>query len=87
MFIEAARVMKVKYPHDVAFVMVSYMPVPNMLGEMKSKPTQNALRQLNSYGVNADMIIARSEVPMDHKRKEIIFIENRARPRHHKVLS
>jgi len=74
MFIEAARVMKVKYPHDVAFVMVSYMPVPNMLGEMKSKPTQNALRQLNSYGVNADMIIARSEVPMDHKRKEKIAI-------------
>ena len=74
MFIEAARVMKVKYPHDVAFVMVSYMPVPHMLGEMKSKPTQNALRQLNSYGVNADMIIARSEVPMDHKRKEKIAV-------------
>lgn len=74
MFIEAARVMKVKYPHDVAFVMVSYMPVPNMLGEMKSKPTQNALRQLNSYGVNADVIIARSEVPMDHKRKEKIAV-------------
>jgi len=74
MFIEAARVMKVKYPHDVAFVMVSYMPVPHMLGEMKSKPTQNALRQLNSCGVNADMIIARSEVPMDHKRKEKIAV-------------
>ena len=74
MFIEAARVMKVKYPNDVAFVMVSYMPVPHMLGEMKSKPTQNALRQLNSYGVNADMIIARSEVPMDHKRKEKIAV-------------
>jgi CTP synthase len=74
MFIEAARVMKIKYPNDVAFVMVSYMPVPHMLGEMKSKPTQNALRQLNSYGVNADMIIARSEVPMDHKRKEKIAV-------------
>ncbi|MFA5934520.1 MAG: CTP synthase [Candidatus Paceibacterota bacterium] len=74
MFIEAARVMKVRYPNDVAFVMVSYMPVPHALGEMKSKPTQNALRQLNSYGVNADIIIARSEVPMDHRRKEKIAI-------------
>ena len=74
MFIEAARVMKVKYPDDVAFVMVSYMPVPHALGEMKSKPTQNALRQLNSYGVNADIIIARSEVPMDQRRKEKIAI-------------
>ncbi len=74
MFIEAARVMKVRYPSDVAFVMVSYMPIPHTLGEMKSKPTQNALRQLNSYGVNADIIIARSEVPMDDRRKEKIAV-------------
>lgn len=74
MFIEAARTMKVYHPKDVAFVMVSYMPVPRKLGEMKSKPTQNAIRQLNSYGVNTDIIIARSEVPMDHKRKEKIAI-------------
>ncbi|MEI6238422.1 MAG: CTP synthase [bacterium] len=74
MFLEAARVLKVRYPNDTAFVMVSYMPVPSKLGEMKSKPTQNAIRQLNSYGINADVIIARSEVPMDHKRKEKIAV-------------
>ncbi|MGB8816156.1 MAG: CTP synthase [Minisyncoccia bacterium] len=74
MFIEAARVMKVRHPHDVAFVMVSYMPVPGKLGEMKSKPTQNAIRQLNSYGVNTDIIIARSEVPIDKRRKEKIAV-------------
>ncbi len=74
MFIEAARVMKVMHPNDVAFVMVSYMPIPSKLGEMKSKPTQNAIRQLYSYGVNPDVIIARSEVPMDQKRKEKIAI-------------
>lgn len=74
MFIEAARVMKVMHPHDVAFVLVSYMPVPSKLGEMKSKPTQNAIRQLYSYGVNTDIIIARSEIPMDQKRKEKIAV-------------
>ena len=74
MFIEAARSLKVHNPHDVAFVMVSYLPIPSKLGEMKSKPTQNALRQLNSYGVNADILIARSEVPMDHRRKEKIAV-------------
>ncbi len=74
MFIEAARTIKVRHPNDVAFIIVSYMPVPTKLGEMKSKPTQNALRQLNSYGVNADIIIARSEVKMDQKRKEKIAI-------------
>ncbi len=74
MFIEAARTMKVYHPQDVVFVMVSYLPIPSKLGEMKSKPTQNAIRQLNSYGVNTDIIIARSEVPMDHKRKEKIAV-------------
>ena len=70
MFIEAARVLKVRHPKDVLFIMVSYMPIPNKLGEMKSKPTQNAVRQLSSYGVNTDFIIARSELPLDEKRKE-----------------
>ncbi len=74
MFIEAARVIKIKKPDDVLFVMVSYMPIPNKIGEMKSKPTQNAIRQLNSYGVQTDIIIARSEVPVDAKRKEKIAI-------------
>ncbi len=74
MFIEAARVMKIRRPDDVCFVMVSYMPVPGKIGEMKSKPTQNAIRQLNSYGVNTDIIIARSEGGVDKKRKEKIAI-------------
>ena len=70
MFIEAARVIKIKNPGDVLFVLVSYLPVPGTLGEMKSKPTQNAVKQLNSYGVQTDIIVARSIVPLDHKRKE-----------------
>lgn len=74
MFIEAARVLKVKHPEDVLFIMVSYLPIPSKLGEMKSKPTQNAIRLLNSYGVQADIIVARAEVPLDKKRKEKIAI-------------
>ena len=74
MFIEAARVMKIDNPHDVMVIMVSYLPVPPKLGEMKSRPTQNAVRQLSSYGLNTDMIIARSELPVDKKRKEKIAV-------------
>lgn len=74
MFIEAARVLKLQNPNDVAIIMVSFLPIPGNLGEMKSKPTQNAVRQLNSYGLNADFIVARSEVPLDDKRKEKIAI-------------
>lgn len=69
-FLEAARQLKLKNQNSVMFVLVSYMPVPPTIGEMKTKPTQNAVRQLNSYGINPDMIIARSSTPMDKKRKE-----------------
>ncbi|MFQ5662078.1 MAG: CTP synthase, partial [Candidatus Paceibacteria bacterium] len=72
MFIEAARVLKVKNPDNVLFVMMSYLPIPGKLGEMKTRPTQNAVRTLNSYGVQPDIIIARSECALDRKRKEKI---------------
>ena len=71
-FLEAARMMKAKYPGDVAIVMVSYLPIPSKIGEMKTKPTQYAARSLNSVGLQADIIIARSQMPVDKKRKEKI---------------
>jgi CTP synthase len=74
LFIEAARILKIKQPQNVIFIMVSYLPIPGSLGEMKTRPTQNAVRQLNSYGVQPDIIIARSKLPLDSKRKEKIAI-------------
>ena len=74
LFIEAARVLKMTQPEDVLFVMVSYLPTPGPLGEMKTKPTQTAVRDLNSYGVQPDFIIARSKEPIDEKRKEKLAV-------------
>jgi CTP synthase len=64
--------MKAKHPKDVLFVLVSYVPLPSKVGEMKTKPTQYASRTLNGAGIQADIIVARSEVPIDNKRKEKI---------------
>ena len=72
LFLEAARMMKIKNPKDVLFVMVSYLPVPSKVGEMKTKPTQYAVRTLNGSGIQPDIIIARSKEPMDEKRKQKI---------------
>ncbi|HHD92317.1 MAG TPA: CTP synthase [Candidatus Portnoybacteria bacterium] len=74
LFMEAARMMKLKHPHDVLFVLVSYLPIPKKIGEMKTKPTQYAVRALNSAGVQPDIIIARAEIPLDKPRKEKIAI-------------
>lgn len=73
-FLEAARMLKSENRDDVAIVMVSYVPIPSKIGEMKTKPTQYASRTLNSAGVQADIIIARSERALDTKRKEKIAI-------------
>lgn len=74
LFLEAARMMKSKMPDQVQVVMVSYLPTPSKIGEMKTKPTQYAARTLNSAGIQADIIIGRSNVPIDHKRKEKIAL-------------
>lgn len=74
LFIEAARVLHLENPENTTFIMVSYLPIPGTLGEMKTKPTQNAVRMLNSYGVQPDIIIARSAVELDHRRKEKLAI-------------
>lgn len=73
-FLEAARMLKQKHPKDVAIVMVSYVPIPGNIGEMKTKPTQYAARSLNSVGLQADVILARATVALDEKRKEKIGV-------------
>ncbi len=70
LFLEAARMLKLRHPEDVAIILVSYLPVPSKVGEMKTKPTQYASRTLNGTGLQADYIIARSDHPLDAKRKE-----------------
>lgn len=74
LFLEAARMMKLAEPANVLFLLVSYLPVPEMVGEMKTKPTQYAVRTLNMAGIQPDMIIARSSVPLDNARKKKISV-------------
>ncbi|TFG35281.1 MAG: CTP synthase [Parcubacteria group bacterium] len=74
LFLEAARMLRLEKPKEVLFVMVSFLPIPSILGEMKTKPTQTAVRTLNSAGIQPDIILARSMVPLDEPRKRKISI-------------
>jgi CTP synthase len=74
LFTEAARQMNLQHSGDVLFVMLSFIPYPKKIGEMKTKPTQQAVRLLNAAGVQPDIIIARSERKIDDKRKEKIAL-------------
>lgn len=74
LFLEAVRMMKIESPADVITVMVSYIPTPSKIGEMKTKPTQHAVRTLNGVGIQPEIIVARAERPLDEKRKEKIAV-------------
>ena len=74
LFLEAARMLKLEKPKEVLFALVSYLPIPSMIGEMKTKPTQTAVRTLNAAGIQPDIILARSSVPLDEPRKRKISI-------------
>ncbi len=73
LFLEAIRLLKLKHPKDVITILVSFIPALGAGGtELKTKPTQHAVRSLNSVGIQPDIILGRANVPLDQKRKEKI---------------
>ena len=74
LFLETGRIMKLKMPGQILFMLVSYLPIPAMIGEMKTKPTQHAVRSMNYAGIQPDIIIARSSQPLDNVRKQKVSI-------------
>lgn len=57
---------------NVAHILVAYMPVPSNIGEMKTKPTQQAIKMLNETGIFPDFVLCRANKPLDDIRKKKI---------------
>ena len=71
-FLEAARMMKSQKPSSVYIVLISYLPTPSLLGEQKSKPTQRAVNDLHSMGLNPDFVLCRADQPATPDIKKTI---------------
>ncbi len=69
-FFEAIRRLKQEFSDDVALVHVVYLPVPQFLGEMKSKPAQSSVYDLYQLGLQPDLVICRADVEVDDKRRQ-----------------
>ncbi len=69
LFFESIRRLKLTNPKDVILIHVGYLPAPASIGELKSKPLQQSVSQLNSLGLMPDFIVCRSEFAVDEKRK------------------
>ena len=81
LFLEAVRMLKAKRPGDVLLVLVSYLPIQNDENELKTKPTQHAVRLLNGTGLQPDIILARAKYALDTRRKEKIAFNCNLRER------
>ena len=57
-----------------AYVLITYLPVPPHVGEMKTKPTQQAIRMLSEHGIFPDFIVCRAATRIDEVRKKKIEI-------------
>jgi len=67
-FLEAFRQMR----HDLGrknsfYIHVTWLPHIGATGELKTKPTQHSVRELRSIGITPDMIIARSDYPVEEE--------------------
>lgn len=71
LFLEAVRILKFTHPADVVLGLVSLVPGLGAGGnELKTKPTQHAVKNLNAIGLQPDFVLARAKVPLDDRRKE-----------------
>lgn len=59
---------------NTMFVHVTWLPTIGATGEMKTKPTQHSVRELRSIGISPDMIIARSDFPIQAELCEKIAL-------------
>ena len=74
-FLEAIR----QFQHEVGYdnailVHVTLIPYLRASQEMKTKPTQASVRELQGLGLHADIIVCRSEFPLDNKLKDKVAL-------------
>jgi CTP synthase len=74
-FLEALRQMRTDVGRENSvYIHVTWMPHIGATGELKTKPTQHSVRELRSIGISPDVIIARSDNPVDEELREKIAL-------------
>ena len=74
-FLESIR----QFQHDVghenaSLIHVTLIPYLRASGEMKTKPTQASVKELQGMGIQPDVIVCRSELPLDNGIKDKIAL-------------
>src|SRR4051812_43251344 len=74
-YIEAVRQLKWELGHECLVIHLTLLPYLATSGELKTKPTQHSVKLLLEYGVQPDILVCRSEHPInkDIRRKIALF--------------
>ena len=77
-FMEAIRQMGLDLgPGNVAYVHLTLVPYIATSAEIKTKPTQHSVKELRSIGIQADVLVCRSDHPLpDAQRSKIALFTN-----------
>lgn len=59
-----------KNPEDVCFIHVTLLPYISGSKEIKSKPTQHSVKELQSYGIKPDILVCRTEIDIPENIKD-----------------
>jgi CTP synthase len=74
-FLEALRQLRGDVGRENSlYIHVTWLPYIGATGELKTKPTQHSVRELRSIGISPDMIIPRSDFPVDDSIREKIAL-------------
>lgn len=69
-FIEAIRQLRVDLGRGYAlYIHLTLVPYIKAAGEVKTKPTQHSVRKLQADGIQPDILVCRTEVPIDESLK------------------
>ena len=82
-FLEALRQLRTDMGREnTLYIHVTWLPFIGATEELKTKPTQHSVRELRSIGITPDMIVARSDTPIDEgiceKIAQFCDVEKRA---------
>ncbi len=80
-FVEAIRQVGLeKNPEDVVYAHVTLLPYITGSNELKSKPTQHSVKELQSFGIKPDILVCRSEIDIPAEIREKLALFCNVRP-------
>ncbi len=80
-FLEAIRQMSVDLGHDrVVYVHLTLVPYISTASEIKTKPTQHSVKELRSIGIQPDILVCRSELPLPEEQRRKIALFTNVKP-------